>query len=257
MWLCFFIEHENTFCHFPQISAGASFLLQSVKFRSIKAALVKISTLNHNSFFPEFSCGVMYVFRIARCASVQRILWISAAVHPDSLNAWNSSLWQQILYHQFFSFFVGQTVHLSVHENDFFTESASRLCFVFLTYGSMAKITLRIRALPTDVVLARSWRSLSTRTTASESFPFRIIFHSLRVCSFEAREDSCIAFQRLFSSRRELQAFPLEHCPFAFHWKHSPCFQSTLTSFPLHRDFADTPVSYLSFLASKFRALIF
>ena len=54
----------------------------------------------------------------------------------------------------------------------------------------------------------------------------------------------------------KLQVFPFVNCPLAFHWYHSPCFLSTLTCFP-SRVFTNTPVSFLSFLASNFRALIF
>ena len=62
--------------------------------------------------------------------------------------------------------------------------------------GEMPRITLRFRTLPTDVVFARSSRSLPRRTPASESFSFRRIFPSLCVRGSGAKEYGLIAFPR-------------------------------------------------------------
>ena len=91
-----FFELGDAFCHFRN-SAGASFLLQGflsrsvLKFRGIRTALMKISTLkSHLAMDPlihEFSCAAMYLLSIARCASVPKILcpsvqsnWISSSL---------------------------------------------------------------------------------------------------------------------------------------------------------------------------------
>ena len=80
------------------------------------------SHLAMDPFCPEFSCGVMHLLRIARCALVPRAVgpslkanWISAARCPGirSLIAWNSSTRQQTLCHQYFrSFVVRLTLNL-------------------------------------------------------------------------------------------------------------------------------------------------
>ena len=93
-------------------------------------------------------------------------------------------------------------------------------------------------------------------TVSLGDFPFEELFPTLCVCGLGAREDDCVFFPRLLSSWRKLQASPFVHYPFAFHWKHSPSFLSTRACFPL-RVFINTPVSILSFLAWKFRVLIF
>ena len=63
-----------------------------------------------------------------------------------------------------------------------------------------------------------------------------------------------VDFPLSFPLWRKLELSPLEHCPAAFHWKHSPGPHGTpLLSL---RVFTTAPVSFLSFLAWKFRDFI-
>ena len=247
-----FFEPENTFCHFPRISASASFLLQGFflrsvsKFRSIRTLhswgserditpsdgpfLSHIFTRRNVPYENFTVCFGPKVFMLLREIELDFDGSTSWNTQPNSFEFINKAT--KPLQPIFFIFFVGLTVNLSLHEDAFFTESASWLCFVMLTFGMMPKSTW------TDLCIfhwcgpARSFIYLSRGTTASESISFQRFFPSLWLCGFGAREDDCVACPRLLSSWRKLQAFPVVHCPFAFRWQHSPCFLSTLTGFP-------------------------
>ena len=99
---------------------------------------------------------------------------------------------------------------------------------------------------------------------------FGCLSNSLR--AFPSQESPPVDLSLRFLAQEKTIAFLFHTCPHrggnckCFHLhtvlllstdcKHSPCFLSTLTFFPL-RVFTNTPVSTLSFLASKFRALTF
>ena len=98
-----------------------------------------------------------------------------------------------------------------------------------------------------------TWRIPTEGLLPLGTFRFEGVLPSF-LSGLGAGEDGCDFFPRLLSWQK-LQVSPFEHCPFAFHWKHSPCFPSTLTCFPL-RVFSNTLVSILSFQTLKFRFLI-
>ena len=54
---------------------------------------------------------------------------------------------------------------------------------------------------------------------------------SVWVGVFEVEKDECALWSEL-DPWLKLQESPFEHCPFAFHWKHSPTFLSGLTLLP-------------------------
>ena len=76
-----------------------------------------------------------------------------------------------------------------------------------------------------------------------------------------AGEDECpFALQASYlfpdaGSWRKLRESPFGHCPFAFHWKHSPTFLSAL-AFLHFRLLTNAPISNLSLRALKLRVLI-
>ena len=116
----------------------------------------------------------------------------------------------------FFWSVVRLIVNLSEHESAHFTESASLFSCVLLTCGMMSGITRRIRTVPTNVVLARSSKSLPRRTPTSERLFFRRFFPSLFVYGSGAGRDELVDFPHLFSSWRKLQASSFVHFPFVF-----------------------------------------
>ena len=144
-------------------------------------------------------------------------------------------------------------VNLSEHESAHFTESASLFSCVLLTCGMMSGITRRIRTVPTNVVLARSSKSLPRRTPTSERLFFRRFFPSLFVYGSGAGRDELVDFPHLFSSWRKLQASSFVHFPFVF-----PLIAFSLL--PFHSDrfpfafrrcsFLDSFISGLNFLGS-------
>ena len=78
-------------------------------------------------FLSRFLRGVMNLLRIARCASVPRILCLSVKI---DLDLGGSASWdtQQL---------IAGTVNLPVHKDALLTESAFRLCLVMLTTNCM------------------------------------------------------------------------------------------------------------------------
>ena len=95
------------------------------------------------------------------------------------------------------------------------------------------------------------------------SFPALWGFLSLTVsCKSSNQKDDrpfrlwpCPLFPDSWMSWLKLHESPLEHCPRAFHWKHSPTFLSTQASFPFWLLVTD-PLSTTSFRTLKFRVLI-
>ena len=235
------------FRHFTRISAGASFLLQGVFLSSV----LKISEPNdyarevHTSesirckgpWFPNFLRGVVYLLRNARCAWIPRLVcsfakttWISASLY------WNT----QPICIEFFikatdpfsttflRLSAGLTVNLSVPEYALFAKNwiSNQTCNFEIREDANNHTT-------DEVISARFLIFLPEGPLPVGALPFEGFLPSCCVCDLGAREDDRAFFPRLLSSWRKLQASPFEHCPFDFHWKHSPSFLSTLTFFPV------------------------
>ena len=206
LWILLAISHATLWAH---RSCFEGFFLRSVvTCWSIGATLVRNRMLNNTLgwtlSFLESTCGVMYLLSVARCTSVPKIsrpsvnsTWISAALSPRTHNliAWSSSM---SLYHQ--SSLVTCWADLSTSlriKTHFFTEFAPK------SYDGFVEFPLRFFNLCTVF-------GLPFQKDGFWEIP------SFCVCGFGARVDDCVAFPRLFSSWRKLQAFPFVHCPLDF-----------------------------------------
>ena len=98
--------------------------------------------------------------------------------------------------HQFFRFFVGLTVNLSMHKDASFTESAS-LSFVILTY----------RKISTEVVSHGLRDLFSEGLRPLRVFPFKELSRRCKSAVLK-KEGRLFRFSTIFSSL---------HCPFASH----------------------------------------